>query len=662
MEPLVGPESDSAWAASSSGLPRPASVSDAPESSAYEPPEGSSSEAPEASGDIPAPASEAESDPGSDPGREGLDDLDRPESPSERRRAAVAEERLPFGELAVLEEMVTREQLNLLLFQQADRRETEHKNVRIGTLLVREGLLTKKQAKRLLRIQRSDGPIAGFQLLQHLGSGGMGSVFRAIEGETGRELALKILPPRASRDSRYRTRFLREATLLSRLDHPHLVRCYSHGESDGHLYFAMEYVQGLTGRALIKRDGAFSEKQLRRTFRQVLEAMVCYWKELIVHRDLKPENILFDDALEAKLADLGLSRQLDDDVHITRVGKTLGTPLYISPEMARGQQDIDIRADLYSLGATFYHLGTGVPPFVGASQAELLKAHVEDEPVRPRLKNPRLSEGMEAILLRLLEKRPSDRFAGPSDVLAALDRLERGEDPMPGWRRRARASDRPQATAERPTERAERAHERASGERRLRSNGAPRLGSSATRTGYSGGPSRERDLGRPALVVAALAFLLLFAMGVLLGSRGRGPELAREGGVEASPSEAVDLLELVSRDPEAAASAALAWCDQNPDQLGEQVVRLELVDKVLAESSPQRHALRLRLLQARELLADEGERALDALRTKLISLVEARRFSEARAALDAFPTSYRRHGPLKDAWEELRRELGSADR
>ncbi|MBL4850264.1 MAG: serine/threonine protein kinase, partial [Planctomycetes bacterium] len=356
---------------------------------------------------------------------------------SERLDINDSDERLPFGELAVLEEMLTRDQLNALLYQQADRRETEHKNVRIGTLLVREGYLTRKQAKRILKIQGQDGPIEGFQLQGHLGSGGMGSVFSAIELETGRELALKILPPRATRDVRYRTRFLREATLLQKLDHKHLVRSSSHGESNGHLYFAMELVDGPTGRGLIKRDGAMREPDLLRLTRQLLNAMQHYWSELIVHRDIKPENILFTkDEQTALLADLGLSRQLDDDVHITTVGKTLGTPLYISPEMARGRQDIDIRADLYSLGATLYHFGTGVTPFVGASQADLLRQHVEDPPLRPRLKNPRLSKGMEAILLKLLEKDPRDRFAGPSDALSALDRLEAGQDPVPERKRR----------------------------------------------------------------------------------------------------------------------------------------------------------------------------------------------------------------------------------
>ncbi|HBP19486.1 MAG TPA: hypothetical protein DEA08_17065 [Planctomycetes bacterium] len=589
-----------------------------------------SEEEPAASDSVQAPAPVAE--------EEEDDDSDEELSPA-------LDEKLPFGELAILEEMISREQLNTLLYQQADRRETEHKNVRIGTLLVREGLLTKRQAKRLLKIQRQDGPIDGFVLLEHLGSGGMGSVFRAVEESSGRELAVKILPPRASRDLRYRTRFLREAKLLQQLDHPHLVRCYSHGECNGHLYFAMELVRGVTGRALLKRDGAMKEPRLRVVMRQCLEAMVHYWRELIVHRDIKPDNLLFDEEGDVKLADLGLSRQLDDGVHITTVGKTLGTPLYISPEMARGRQDIDVRADLYSLGATFYHFATGVPPFDGASQAELLKRHVEDTPVRPRLKNSRLSEGMERLLLVLLEKSPTDRFAGPSDALAALDRLEAGEDPAPGY----------SAGASTPNPPRKRGRTGSSAERNLRGERARRgrLNSSGARTGY-----RVKERKRPSgqlLAAAGLAFLGLFGLGVLLGANRSEPG-AQPGRTSAAAASEPDVFELARRDPEAAAAAALKWCERHPDRLAEQVARLEAADKALPESSQQRHALRLRLLQARELLLEEGDAAVEKLRNRLISLVESGKLDEAQQALEAFPVAYRRDR-VKEAFEELQREL-----
>jgi len=333
---------------------------------------------------------------------------------------------LPFGELALLKELVTRDQLESLLHEQADRRD-EGRPVKIATLLVREGVISKTEAKELLELQRQKGPISGYTLLEHLGTGGMGCVFRAREKSTGRELAIKILPPRATHNARYRARFLREAEVLKQLDHTNLVRCHEQGEAVDHLYFAMEFVPGLTLREKIRRQGALPEAEVKSLLRQLLLAMAHYWAARVVHRDIKPENILVTPDGVAKLTDLGLCRQLDEDVHLTRPGKTLGTPLYISPELARGRSDIDIRSDLYSLGATIYHAACGVPPFESAAPAELLQAHVETPPTPPRVKNSRLSEGVEQVLLALLEKEADDRPSTAEEVLAALDRIDRGE-------------------------------------------------------------------------------------------------------------------------------------------------------------------------------------------------------------------------------------------
>jgi eukaryotic-like serine/threonine-protein kinase len=278
---------------------------------------------------------------------------------------------LPFGELALLKELVTREQLEQILRAQAASRDREERALKIGTLLVREGILSKSEAKEILRLQREKGPIQGYELLEHLGTGGMGCVFRARDeaADGGRDVALKILPPRATQNSRYRARFLREAQVTKELDHPILVKSFAQGECEDHLWFAMEFVPGVTLRERIKRHGAAGETEVRSVLRQLLSAMAYYWASRIVHRDIKPENVMLTAEGVAKLTDLGLCRQLDDDAHLTRVGKTLGTPLYISPELARGRSDIDIRSDLYSLAATIYHLACGVPPFESASQA-----------------------------------------------------------------------------------------------------------------------------------------------------------------------------------------------------------------------------------------------------------------------------------------------------
>ncbi|MBI3723639.1 serine/threonine protein kinase [bacterium] len=345
---------------------------------------------------------------------------------------------VPFGELAVLEDLVTPEQLTLTLSRQAAKR-----GAKVGTLLVRQGHLTRDEAREVLRLQREQGPIEGYALLDKLGSGGMGSVYRAIQRSLEREVAIKILSPRASRDARFRARFLQETRLLARLEHPNLVRAYEAGECRGHLFLAMECVRGKTAKALLDEHGPLPESEALAYMEQIAGAISHYAERRIVHRDLKPENILVtlpDDAPpgrfpaggRAKLADLGLSKHLDSDLGITIAGKTLGTPLYISPELALAEGDVDIRSDLYSLGATFYHLATGSPPFPCESAGDLLTAHVIETPRDPRSVNPALSPGFSALLARLLDKSRRKRFQSPGELLAAIAKLR---DPCRAKRR-----------------------------------------------------------------------------------------------------------------------------------------------------------------------------------------------------------------------------------
>ncbi len=568
-------------------------------------------------------------------------------------RLLTDDDRLPFGELAVLEEMVTRPQLESLLVRQADRRRID-RNVKIGTLLVREGYLSKRQGKRILKIQKDAGPLEGYQLLEHLGSGGMGSVFRTLQESTGRELAVKILPPRATHDSRYRTRFLREAKLLKELEHPNLVKCFAQGESNDHLFYAMEFVPGKTGRALLKERGALPEETIRSYLHQTLLAMEHYWDARIVHRDIKPENIMFTPEGQVKLTDLGLSRQLDDGVHITRVGKTLGTPLYISPELAQGSQDIDITSDLYSLGASYYHMACGVPPFLAQSQAELLKMHVEDQPVAPRIKNPMLSEGMQTILLVLLEKRRENRFQTPREVLDALERLEAGEAPI---RARPRRNTPPNAHSTLNFSSAPRRRQGRSGSGR--SSG---FSSSATRTGWT--PPRRASLSSQlGPLVAVLGFAALFSVGVILGSNSPSTATAGQQAHAAVASgsktgvlspQAFDAL--VQSDPNAAALAAMAYGHAHSNDPVEWCRRLEEAAGHLPPGH-ERERVEETLAMARRDLDAAAVTAFEDLREELIELVEAGRFHDATAKLRAFPEASLSTPSLREGYEELKREL-----
>ncbi len=572
-----------------------------------------------------------------------------PRDEEEEHASSDEERRLPFGELALLRELVTREQLESVLRAQGNRRDREDRAPKIATLLIREGIISKAEAKELLRLQREKGPIAGYELLEHLGSGGMGCVFRAREVASGREVAVKILPPRATQNSRFRARFLREAQVTQTLVHPNLVRSFAQGESEDHLWFAMELVPGITLRERIKRFGAAPEPEVRHVMRQLLAGLGHYWDDRIVHRDIKPENIMVTPDGVAKLTDLGLCRQLDDDAHLTRVGKTLGTPLYISPELARGRSDIDIRSDLYSLGATIYHLACGVPPFEAAAQADLLRAHVEQTPPAPRLKNPRLSEGLEAILLNLLAKQPDDRLATPRAALEALERLEQGKPPLPNQGKR---TPRPYSVPAVPAPR------RSGSTSAIRSAwGVLHNGSSANNPRAT--PRPRRGLGSPAL--ALLAFVGLFAAGVLLGAHVRtasGATVARvdtdAGGGAADPERA--FMDLTERAPIEAASEANRYVVSHPDDFAGQVVRLAAVIDRLPRDAPIRDDVERNLGRARERLEERAFEALEVLRASLIALVDAGRLHDAQARLASFPAVYRMTGAW-EGYEELRREV-----
>jgi serine/threonine protein kinase len=210
--------------------------------------------------------------------------------------------------------------------------------------------------------------IAGFELLEQVGRGGMGTVYRARQTKMGRDVALKLMKPRLAKDSRYLERFLREARASARLSHPNIVQGIDAGHDKGYYYFAMEFVDGTTLRRLMGREGKLPEQRCVEIGVQIARALDQAHRIGLVHRDVKPENILLERQTgTAKLADLGLVKSTErSDTSVTQTGVALGTPNYISPEQARGEEHIDIRSDLYSLGATLYHASTGTFPFEGS--------------------------------------------------------------------------------------------------------------------------------------------------------------------------------------------------------------------------------------------------------------------------------------------------------
>jgi serine/threonine protein kinase len=300
---------------------------------------------------------------------------------------------------------------------------------------VQEGYLTKFQAQQLLKGKWRNHVInRKYKVLEPLGQGGMGAVFRCEHLALGKEVALKILPTEMTSDTSALQRFLREARALAALDHPNIVGAHDVDEVNGQYFIVMACVEGITLLDLVRRDGpmpaATAAACMVQTCRGLQHAHEAGW----VHRDLKPGNLILDQDSTVKIMDFGLARlATPDDGGITRQHNAptlLGSPDYISPEQAMNSPDIDIRADIYSLGATLYFLLTGHAPFEGEPLMQKLLAHQMREPEEVSFFRNDIPAGLVLVLKQMMAKKPADRFATPREVAQALEPFLR--EPAPG--------------------------------------------------------------------------------------------------------------------------------------------------------------------------------------------------------------------------------------
>ena len=275
-----------------------------------------------------------------------------------------------------------------------------------------------------------DGPLVlgDFQILERIGQGAMGTVFKARQRSMDRLVAVKVLRPVLAGDSAYVERFFREARAAARLNHPNIVLALNVGEDHGYYYFAMEYLEGHTVGLLLKA-GPFEERRALDIALQMSRALDHAWThERIVHRDIKPGNILIAQDGTAKLADLGLAHEaMREDADAPEVeDKILGTPHYIAPEqILRG--DLDVRCDLYALGATLFHMLTGRPPFDAPTTKAILSKHIREPVPDPRQLRPDLTESTAYIVMRLLAKDREDRYPDARALEDDIEAVLRGE-------------------------------------------------------------------------------------------------------------------------------------------------------------------------------------------------------------------------------------------
>ncbi len=268
--------------------------------------------------------------------------------------------------------------------------------------------------------------LGGYRILDRIARGGMGTVYRACQLSMDRIVALKVLPRHLAADPDYARRFEREARIAGGCEHPNLIRVFEVGAADGWSYYAMEHVDGPTLAKVSRSHGLIDEPKALRWLTKLASALAEAHRIGVVHRDVKPDNILLAPGDEPKLADLGLAKQADGRGDITAAGDVIGTPRFMAPEQARGET-LDGRADLYSLGATFFRLVTGRHVYEASSpQAVLLKQAREDAP-RARTFNPTISRAFDQVLARLLERDRDVRYADAAALISDLERIARNQ-------------------------------------------------------------------------------------------------------------------------------------------------------------------------------------------------------------------------------------------
>jgi serine/threonine protein kinase len=292
--------------------------------------------------------------------------------------------------------------------------------------LIQEGLLTKYQAEQLLAGRWRNFTIGGkYKLLERLGKGGMALVFLCEHRVMKRLVALKILPTAHNSDKELLGRFHREARALSALRHPNIVGAYDADQANQVHFLVMEYVDGGDLEQIVQRTGPLAWDRAADYIRQASLGLQHADECGLVHRDVKPGNVLVDRAGTVKLLDLGLARifhESTDDLTTGRDAKTLlGTVDYLAPEQALNSHDVDIRADIYGLGATFYYVLTGKGLFEDGTIAQKLSWHLHRPPVPIASVRSDVPDGLIQVIERMLAKRPEDRYQTPGEVVEALE-------------------------------------------------------------------------------------------------------------------------------------------------------------------------------------------------------------------------------------------------
>ena len=267
-----------------------------------------------------------------------------------------------------------------------------------------------------------------YKVIQPVGSGGMAEVYRARDELLGRDVAIKVLSERFSRDPSFVERFRREAQSAANLSHPNIVSLYDYGSDGDTYYIVMEYIDGRTLAEVIAENGPLMPERSAEIAADVAAALQRAHSAGIVHRDIKPGNIMLTISGQTKVTDFGIARAVggDRDATMTQTGMVIGTAAYLSPEQAQGEP-VDARSDVYALGCVLYEMLAGNPPFTGDTPLSIAYKHVREEPTSPSRLNPDVPADLDAVVLKAMAKDPGTRYNSADEMRGDLERFLNGQ-------------------------------------------------------------------------------------------------------------------------------------------------------------------------------------------------------------------------------------------
>lgn len=337
------------------------------------------------------------------------------------------------GRLVIEQGLATEDEVSKALDHVRTLREQQQSHLSLAEVLVDADYVTKRQIARLRQIieaERTGQKIPGYKILGKLGAGAMATVYKAKQLSLDRTVAIKVLPPKFAGNPQFIERFYAEGRAAAQLNHPNIVQAFDVGRAGELYFFIMEYVDGRTVYDDIVKHKRYSEPEALDIIIQITEALDHAHAKGLIHRDVKPKNVMITREGVAKLADMGLARAITDkEAAEAEAGKAFGTPYYISPEQIRGEKDIGPPADIYSLGATLYHMVTGNVPFDGKNPSAVMHKHLKAELVAPDHVNPKLGAGISEVIEMMMAKNPAKRYRTCADLLLDLRRVRKGETP-----------------------------------------------------------------------------------------------------------------------------------------------------------------------------------------------------------------------------------------